>query len=77
MADEITLKSVREHIVAMDGRFSARFESLENEVRSGFAGLTHQIDAIDGRVDDLEIETLPKKGQSFGGDVVVVIGELR
>ena len=61
MADDITLKAVLDHIVAMEGRLMMRIEGVERELRSGFANLSHQIDAIDQRLDDIEIEGLPRR----------------
>ena len=61
MSDEITLKAVLDHIVAMEGRISTRIDNVQKELCSGFANLTRQIEAIDHRLDEIEIANLPKR----------------
>jgi len=75
MPDEITLKTVLEHIAAMEQRLSGRLGGVETrlgevETRLGGverriealdASLSQQIDGIDKRLDEVEIEQLPKR----------------
>ena len=89
MADEITLKTVLDHIAAMEQRLSGRFGGVESNLSGveksivelsgrveGVEGrlarvekklqlvevnLSRQIDGIDRRLDEIEIEQLPKR----------------
>lgn len=70
--DDITLKTVLEHIQNMQRTFTLSHQELKKEIRSverrlGHridlveANLTTQIDAIDKRLDTIEIEKLPQR----------------
>ena len=75
MADEITLKTVLDHMTAMEQRLSGRFNGvdarlsaiegrlggIEQKLSHAEAKLSWQIDAIDKRLDGIEIEKLPKR----------------
>ena len=82
MADDITLKTVLDHIHAMQSRMDSRFEDierrfdkvdqkfeivdrrfdeLEQTIQMVETNLSRQIDAIDHRLDEIEIEGLPSR----------------
>lgn len=86
MRDDLPLKTILEHLTAMESRMcerlEPRFENLESRMggierrmtgledrmsrleqtsAAGFAQVNSQLDAIDHRLDELEIETLPKR----------------
>lgn len=82
MPEEITLKTVLEHMTAMEQRLAGRLGGVESrlgavetringvETRLGGverriesldASLSRQIDGIDKRLDEVEIERLPKR----------------
>ena len=68
MPDEITLKTVLEHIAAMEQRLSGRLGGVETRlggverrIEALDASLSQQIDGIDKRLDEVEIEQLPKR----------------
>lgn len=61
MADEITLNTVLEHLSSMEQRLSGCISDVSSEMRAMEKRLLVQIDAIDERLDDIEIETLPKR----------------
>lgn len=79
MEEEITLKTVLDHIQAMgaqlrqqmtevEGRvikrmdqIEGRLSRLEETVAKNHRNLTQQIDAIDKRLDEIEIESLPQR----------------
>jgi hypothetical protein len=69
MADkDVTLGAVMEHLRAMEGRINKRFESADlrlERIESGQQrmerNLTRQIDGIDKRLDEIEIEKLPER----------------
>lgn len=64
----ITLKIILEHIVAMEQRLSGQIHEVRGEVgevktqlASVERNLLRQIDGIDKRLDDIEIEKLPER----------------
>lgn len=61
MSDEITLNTVLEHLSSMEQRLSGRISDVSSEMRAMEKRLLVQIDAIDERLDEIEIETLPKR----------------
>ncbi len=65
MPPKITLKTVLEHMVAMEQRIYDRFEhrldNLEKRIALAESNLTYQLDAIDSRLDDLELAELPRR----------------
>ena len=69
MADmDVTLGAVMEHLRAMEGRINKRFENADfrlERIESGQQrmerNLTRQIDGIDKRLDEIEIEKLPQR----------------
>lgn len=65
MAEEITLKIIFDHITAMEQRLTGRIDRVEKTVVQVEARLLAQIDAIDDRLDLIEIETLPSRVKSL------------
>lgn len=61
MSDEITLKIVLDHIVAMEQRLTGQLADVKRELKSVETNLGRQIQGIDERLDDIEIENLPKR----------------
>lgn len=82
MPDEITLRTVLEHMTAMEQRLAgrlggvelrlgavetrisgveSRLGSVERRIDALDASLSRQIDGIDKRLDEVEIERLPKR----------------
>ena len=68
MPDDVTLKTVLDTLAAMEQRMSLRFDGaneqmtgLERKIQGNETKLSRQIDAIDSRLDDIEIETLPNR----------------
>lgn len=68
MESDITLGTILEHLRAFEGRMLNRFtdlegrmNSLEQRVDRMDRNLTRQINAIDQRLDAVEIEQLPKR----------------
>ncbi len=53
----ITLKIILEHIVAMEQRLSGQIGDVKTQLASVERNLLRQIDGIDKRLDDIEIDT--------------------
>ncbi len=58
---DITLKDVISHLQAMEQRLTNNDARLEKQIERVERNLTAQIDAIDQRLDAIEIEKLPKR----------------
>lgn len=61
MADEITLGTIMEHLQALEMRMNKRFDNVDGRIDRLERNLTRQIEAIDKRLDAVEIEQLPKR----------------
>jgi hypothetical protein len=68
MADDISLKTVLDHLSAMEQRLAGRFDTVEKrfgqvdqKLQVVEANLTRQIDGIDRRLDEMEIQKLPSR----------------
>lgn len=62
MAQErITLRHVLSHVQGMEIRINQRFDAVDERFNRLERNLTFQIDAIDKRLDAVEIEYLPKR----------------
>ena len=72
-ANDITLQTVLRHMQAMESRMMERFDAidtrfdrLEAKVDRNHAQLTFQIDAIDRRLDEVEVTEVPALKKAVG-----------
>jgi hypothetical protein len=66
--NDITLGTVMQHMQHLHGivlahfdRLEAKFDQLETKVDRNHINLSSQIEAIDKRLDSIEIEALPRR----------------
>lgn len=75
--DDVTLKTVLEHMHGMEERLRAEINGVrvelkgdirevKNEIRRVEAVLSNQISNIDARLDDLEVVQVPKLKKAVG-----------
>lgn len=58
-AARITLRTVLEHVQALDMRMDKRFDAVDARIDRVEGNLTRQIDGLDKRLDDIEVNVIP------------------